>query len=155
MVPKEITEEQKQRRVTNSQNLLERQDDILGRIITGDEIWVYKYDPETKPQSAQWKTAYSPRPKKSVVPNQETNKFVEFFILEGLLIMNLYQLDKQTNKFIILEYWKCCVKKLDGKDPKFCQNSWILHHDNAPAHTVLSVREILATKQITVLEHPT
>jgi len=29
-----------------------------------------------------------------------------------------------------------------------------LHHDSAPAHTALSVRECLATKQITVLEHP-
>ena len=36
----------------------------------------------------------------------------------------------------------------------FANNSWILHHDNAPAHTTLSVREFLATKQITVLEHP-
>ena len=37
MVPKELTEEQKQRRVTICQDLLERQDDILGRVITGDE----------------------------------------------------------------------------------------------------------------------
>jgi len=29
-----------------------------------------------------------------------------------------------------------------------------LHHDNVPAHTALSVTEFLATKQITVLEHP-
>jgi len=29
-----------------------------------------------------------------------------------------------------------------------------LHHDNASAHMALSVREFLATKQITVLEHP-
>ena len=29
-----------------------------------------------------------------------------------------------------------------------------LAHDNAPAHTTLSVREFLATKQITVFEHP-
>jgi transposase len=29
-----------------------------------------------------------------------------------------------------------------------------LHHDNAPAHTTLSVREVLATKQVIVLEHP-
>jgi len=36
----------------------------------------------------------------------------------------------------------------------FANNSWILQHDNAPAHTALSVREFLATKQITVLEHP-
>jgi len=30
----------------------------------------------------------------------------------------------------------------------------MLYHFNAPAHTALSVREFLATKQITVLEHP-
>ena len=64
MVPKELTEEQKQRRVTICQDLLERQDYILGHVITGDETWVYQYDPETKRQSAQWKTANSPQPKK-------------------------------------------------------------------------------------------
>jgi hypothetical protein len=32
-------------------------------------------------------------------------------------------------------------------------NSWILHHDDATAHTALSVREFLASKQITVQEH--
>ena len=74
MVPKELTEEQKQRRVTICQDLLERQDDILGRVITGDETWVYQYDPETKRQSAQWKTANSPRPKNSVGPNQDSKQ---------------------------------------------------------------------------------
>jgi hypothetical protein len=29
-----------------------------------------------------------------------------------------------------------------------------LHHDNAPAHTALNVREFLATKQINVLIRP-
>jgi len=29
-----------------------------------------------------------------------------------------------------------------------------LLHDNAPAHTALPVREFLATKQITVFQHP-
>jgi len=64
MIPKKLTEEQKQRRVTICQDLLERQDDIFGRVITGDETWVYQYDPETKQQNAQWKTANSTRPKK-------------------------------------------------------------------------------------------
>jgi len=40
MVPKELIEEQKQRRVTICQDLLERQDDILGRVIIGDETLV-------------------------------------------------------------------------------------------------------------------
>ena len=48
MVRKEVIEEQKQRSVTFCQELLERQDDFLGRVITGNETWVYQYDPETK-----------------------------------------------------------------------------------------------------------
>jgi len=52
MVPKELTKEQKQRRVTICQDFLERQDDILVRVITGDETQVYQYDPETKRRSA-------------------------------------------------------------------------------------------------------
>jgi len=46
-------------------------------------------------------------------------------------------------------------EKVRWKRPElFANNSWILHHDNALAHMALSVREFLATKQITVLEHP-
>jgi len=74
MVPKELTEEQNQRRVTIYRDLLEREDDILGHVITGDETRVYQYDPETKRQIAQWKTANSPRPKNSVGPNQESKQ---------------------------------------------------------------------------------
>jgi len=69
MVPKERTEEQKQRKVKICQDLLESQDDILGRVITS-----LPYDPERKQQSAQWKTASSPRPKNSFSPNQESKQ---------------------------------------------------------------------------------
>jgi len=99
MVSKELTEEQKQRRVTICQDLLERQDDILGRVIIGDETWVYQYDPETKRQSAQWKTANSPRPKKFC----QSKSKVKTMLLTFFDIMNLYQLDKQSTKFTI---WK-------------------------------------------------
>ena len=60
MVPKDLTEKKKQTRVAICQDLLERQDDILGRVIKGDETWVYQYDPAMKRQNAQWKTANSP-----------------------------------------------------------------------------------------------
>jgi len=33
-------------------------------------------------------------------------------------------------------------------------DDWALHHDNAPAHTALSIREFLAKKNIAVLPHP-
>ena len=33
-------------------------------------------------------------------------------------------------------------------------DSWMLHHDNAPAHTLLSIREFLVKKNVPVLPHP-
>jgi hypothetical protein len=39
--------------------------EFLKTVITGDETWVYGYDPETKVQSSQWKHSSSPRPKKA------------------------------------------------------------------------------------------
>ena len=69
--------------------------------------------------------------------------------------MNLYQLDRQSTKFYYLEVLKRLREKVRlERSELFANSSWILHHDNAPAHVALSVREFLATKQIAVLEHP-
>ena len=60
-----------------------------------------------------------------------------------------------VNQVYYLEVLKRLCEKVRRKRPElFAKNSWILHHGNAPAHTALSMREVLATKQITVLEHP-
>lgn len=67
-VPRLLTEEQKQNRVTVSQELLDRSntdENFLKNVITGDETWVYGYDVETKVQSSQWVGKSSPRPKKA------------------------------------------------------------------------------------------
>jgi len=110
----------KQRRGTICQDLLERHDDIFGRVITADETWIYQYDPETKRQSAQWKTANSPRPKKFLQSKSRLKTMLlTFFDIRGFFIMNLYQLDKQSTKFTVWKYWKGCVKKSDGNNPNF------------------------------------
>jgi hypothetical protein len=36
------------------QGRLGRDSEFCLKIVTGDEMWVYKYDPETKQQSSQW-----------------------------------------------------------------------------------------------------
>jgi len=139
------------------QDLLERQDYILGRVITGDETWVYQYDPETKLQTAQRKTANSPQPKTFRRSQSwvKTMLLTFFYMLERLLIMNLYQLDKQSTKFTIWKYWKGCVKKLDENDPKFLPTT---HGSCITTLHVLTRHclwgSFLATKHITVLEHP-
>jgi histone-lysine N-methyltransferase SETMAR len=40
------------------------------------------------------------------------------------------------------------------KRPELWPNDWILHHDNAPAHKALSVKQFLAQKSIIEMEHP-
>ena len=45
-------------------------------------------------------------------------------------------------------------ERVRKKRPELWKNGWILHQDNAPAHNVLSVKQFLASKNITVLEHP-
>jgi hypothetical protein len=37
---------------------------FFSMVITGDESWIYGYDPETKQQSSQWKSSNSPGLKK-------------------------------------------------------------------------------------------
>jgi hypothetical protein len=40
------------------------------------------------------------------------------------------------------------------KGPELWPNDWILHHDNALANKALSVKQFLAQKSITKMEHP-
>lgn len=66
-VPKLLSPPQKQNRVQISEenlDLLNEQPRLLHTLVTGDETWVYYYDPETKQQSMQWKHRGSPPPKK-------------------------------------------------------------------------------------------
>ena len=85
MVPKELTEEQKQTRVTICQDLLEMQDGILGSVITGDGKWVYQYDPEMKRQNAQWKTANSPQPKMFRQSKSRVKTMLLLFYIRGIV----------------------------------------------------------------------
>ena len=80
---------------------------------------------------------------------------VFFFYIRGIVHYEFVPTWQTVNQVYYFEVLKRLREKVRRKRPEiFANNSWILHHDNAPAHTALFVREFLATKQITVLEHP-
>ena len=67
-VPRILTADRKQQRFnvcTELRQLVSDDEAFLSRVITGDESWVYGYDPQTKRQSSQWKSPTSPRSKKA------------------------------------------------------------------------------------------
>jgi len=80
---------------------------------------------------------------------------VAVFYIRRIIHYAFVPTGQTVNQVYYLEVLELLREKVRRKRPElFANNSWILHHDNAPAHTALSVREFLATKQITVLEHP-
>lgn len=55
-IPKLLIHEQKENRLQVTHDMVEcatADSDFMKKIITGDESWVYGYDPETKAQSSQ------------------------------------------------------------------------------------------------------
>ena len=101
-VPRLLTEELKQNRVTVSQELLDRSntdENFLKNVITGDETWVYGYDVEIKVQSSQWVGKSSPRPKKARQSCSNVKvMLIVFFIGRVLFIMSLFHVVRQSIK---------------------------------------------------------
>jgi len=52
-----------------------------------------------------------------------------------------------------VEILKRLCEVVRTKRPEIWPKDWILHHDNAPAHKALSVKQFLAQKAITDMEH--
>ena len=77
--------EQKDLRSEIAQDDLEMVSDnenVLKKVITGDESWVYGYDPETKQQSSQWKHPDDPRPKKAPQIRSHVKSTLIIFLLQ-------------------------------------------------------------------------
>lgn len=85
-IPKLLSTDQKQLRLEIAQDNLEMVNNdytLLRKVITGDESWVYGYDPETKQQSSQWKHSGSPRPKKARQSRSNVKSMLIVFFLLG------------------------------------------------------------------------
>jgi len=158
MVPKLLSEEQIKCRKELCLDLLqctENEPDLLNSITTSDETWVFTYDLETTQQSMQWKSTSSPRPKKA---RMSCSKFkamlIVFFDIQGTVMTEWVPSGQTVNQQYYIEVLTKLREHVTRKQPELWRNGWILHQDNAPAHNALSVKQFLANKNITVLEHP-
>ena len=158
-VPRLLTAEQKDDRVSICADLRERaQNDpnFMSSVITGDESWVYGYDPKTKQMSSQWKTASSPRLKKArQVKSNVKTMLIVFFDIDGLVHHQYVPRGKTVNK----EFYTTVLQRLRDavwrhRPEKWCSGNWILHHDNAPAPRAVTTNEFMAKHNIPSLPHP-
>lgn len=158
-VPKLLNFEQKQQRMEVAQESLNEvnvDSDLLKRVITGDETWVYGYDVETKAQSSQWRHPGSPRPKKArQVRSNVKVMLTVFFDFNGIVHHEFLPQGETINKEYYLQVQRRLREAVRRKRPDLWQNnSWLLHHDNAPAHTSLLVRGFLAKNNTVMMPQP-
>jgi hypothetical protein len=72
---------------------------FMSCIITGDETWVYRYDPETKLQSSQWQSPSSSHPKKArQVRSNVKMMLIVFFNIQGLVHYEFVPIGKTVNQ---------------------------------------------------------
>ena len=158
-VPKLLNCDKKTRRMTIVQEMLNdvnNDPDLLLRVITGDKSWVYGYDIETKAQLSQWKHTESLRPKKARQVRSNVKVLLTvFFDYHGVV----HQEFLPQGRMVIKEYYLEVMRRLRGairkKRPELWKNnSWLLHHDNAPAHSSLLVRNFLAINNTVIMPQP-
>ncbi|UYV74987.1 CCNK, partial [Cordylochernes scorpioides] len=143
-VPKLLNCDQKQHRMNIANEMLDSvRDDphLLQRVITGDEVWVYGYDLETKAQSSQWKLPHEPRPKKARQVRSNVKVLLTvFFDCRGMVHHEFLPQGRTVNKEYYLQVMRNLRKPIRQKRLDLRKNkNWLLHHDNAPAHTSLLV----------------
>lgn len=157
LVPKILTHDQKQSRVSASEDLLqhvEEDPEFLDNVITGDESWIFEYDPETKRQSAEWHTASSPRPKKARMSKSRVKAMlIVFFDVKGVVHQEFLPPGKTVNGAFYVEVLKRLKKRVNRVRPAIAAN-WKLHHDNAPSHSCFLVTDYLTKNGITTVPQP-
>jgi len=126
---------------------------FLNTVITGDESWVYGYDPETKAQSSQRKHSSSPRPKKAWQVCSNVKVLLTVFLNSHGVVVHEYAPQGQT---VTKQYYEGVLCRLRNavwhKRPDlWAAETWQLHHDNAPAHSSHLIQGFLAKHNIPLI----
>ena len=129
---------------------------FLHKVITGDESWVFNYNPKTKRQSEdeKWHTKSSPHLKKACMSRSKVKTMIIVFFDSRGIVHKEFVPPGQTDNHAFYKDVLERLRKRVQRVRRDIADDWVLQHDNTPAHTALSIREFLAKENIPVLPHP-
>ena len=151
MVPMLLNEGQKEQRVQVCQDILEELEtkpNLLKRVVTCDESWIFKYNLLTKWQSLEW----TQRGEGVQIQNQGDAD--RFFDVHGIVHVQFLPQGQTINQNNYKNILQCVMRLMRKKKELWVMRSWLLHHNNAPAHNALGIWEFLAKNNIALLEQP-
>lgn len=122
-------------------------------IVTGDESWIYCYEPESKRQSAQWVFKDEEKPTKVRRGRNSGKKMVASFFGRTGHIATIPPEDCRT---VNAEWYSTiCLptvfQKVREKRPR---ERIILHQDNASSHNTSQTSEFLVASRTELITHP-
>jgi len=131
-------------------------DAFLHRIVTGDESWVYHYEPESKRQSLQWKHPSSPVNKKFKTQASAGKVMLTiFWDVNGPILVHFQEKGQPVTS---ARYSDMLVNELKpairSKRRGLLSKRVLLLHDNAPTHMAAHTVDTLRALQFEVLKHP-
>ena len=131
--------------------------DLLSRLVTIDETWLYHYDPETKQQLMEWRHSNSRRPalKNSECKNP-LGKFSPtsiFWYQDGILLIDYLPKGPTINAKYYLSLLVQLEDVLKEKRHGNFTMGVLFLQDNAPAHRALETQKKLAYLGFHYLDH--
>lgn len=159
-VPHSLTDEQKRIRVEWCKEMLARFDGGRSRrvsdIVTGDETWIYQFEPENKRQSTVWIFPDEDPPTKVKRSRSVGKKMVATFFSKSGHVATI-PLEEQGT---VTAQWYTTVclpkvfEKLQERRPRTGLRGTLIHHDNASAHTANITIQFLESTEAKLMTHP-
>ena len=159
-MPHLLTEEQKQSRVRLALQVIEKYDKCdlrcLEEIVTGDETWIYHFQPDSKAKNKVWVSSEGDRP--VIARHFKTSNrmfYAIFFDSKGPVL----QIPVPNGSSVIEKFYgesvlTQLVDFYQKRRPCTGVRGIKLLHDNAPAHKSAMVLEYLKESGLNVLDHP-
>lgn len=154
VVSKVLTIEQKEngKRIC-SDIWCEEDPSFLDNDITCDKTSIFQYDPLTQKQSTLKNTVFAKNKKARQSKSKFKGMLIDFFDINNVILAEMSS-RRIDGKPALLQTNSEMKERVRRKRPELWKNEFILHQDNAPPYNVLTVKQYLIAKNVTVLKNP-
>lgn len=158
-IPRTLNKGQKDERVSAANEFLDMlqpdEEDIFGRIVTGDETWIYYYDPPPKSQTMEW----HPRGEQaSEVPRKQiaTKKVMAsvFWDVKGIIMVEFLPKNTTVTGNYYADQMRRLREAIKEKRRGLLARNVLLLHDNVPSHKSIVAQRAIKECGFEQLHHP-